>query len=254
MSPSPSPYHPTPVELQQEAAMAARERRTEQAQLNRSRAGARCVLKGLRFISRTTGSVEAAELWRRVEERFNDLAREGCSPAATSANASEQYWSPSDFDHLLSAKLKDLATSGKLLKKLHVLKLKNLELFSMTSGSLQVNWKYRIAPSSPRLEGRSPKMMLLEDVQGEPLKLGSDASRRLTRSQVDAELVRMATMTAEAAAAAAAHAVAEAEAIMAEAEAAAREAEAAEAEARAAQAFAEAAVLTLKNRNAAKLV
>ena len=57
--------------------MAARERRREQAQLNRSRAGARRVLKGLRFISRTTGSVEAAELWRRVEERFNDLAREG---------------------------------------------------------------------------------------------------------------------------------------------------------------------------------
>ena len=57
--------------------MAARERRREQAQLNRSRAGARRALKGLRFISRTTGSVEAAELWRRVEERFNDLAREG---------------------------------------------------------------------------------------------------------------------------------------------------------------------------------
>ncbi|CAD6257646.1 unnamed protein product [Miscanthus lutarioriparius] len=48
------------------------------------------------------------------------------------------------------------------LQKLHVLKLKNLELFSMTSGSLQVNRKYRIAPSSPRLEGRSPKMLLLE--------------------------------------------------------------------------------------------
>ncbi|XP_066382313.1 respiratory burst oxidase homolog protein E-like isoform X1 [Miscanthus floridulus] len=76
-SPSPSPYRPTPVELQREAAMAARERRREQAQLNRSRAGARRALKGLRFISRTTGSVEAAELWRRVEERFNDLAREG---------------------------------------------------------------------------------------------------------------------------------------------------------------------------------
>jgi respiratory burst oxidase len=57
--------------------MAARERRREQAQLNRSRAGARRALKGLRFISRTTGSVEAAELWRRVEERFNNLAREG---------------------------------------------------------------------------------------------------------------------------------------------------------------------------------
>ena len=75
-SPSPAPS-PTPAELQREAAMAARERRREQAQLNRSRAGARRALKGLRFISRTTGSVEAAELWRRVEERFNGLAREG---------------------------------------------------------------------------------------------------------------------------------------------------------------------------------
>ena len=76
-SPAPSPRRPTPAELQREAAMAARERRREQAQLNRSRAGARRALKGLRFISRTTGSVEAAELWRRVEERFNGLAREG---------------------------------------------------------------------------------------------------------------------------------------------------------------------------------
>jgi respiratory burst oxidase len=76
-SPAPSPRLPTPAELQREAAMAARERRREQAQLNRSRAGARRALKGLRFISRTTGSVEAAELWRRVEERFNGLAREG---------------------------------------------------------------------------------------------------------------------------------------------------------------------------------
>ena len=87
------------------------------------------------------------------------------------------------------------------------------------------------------------------------MKVMNDASKSLTRSQVDDELARMATMTPEAAAAAAAaRAVAEAEAIMAEAEAAAREAEVAEAEAQAAQAFAEAALLTLKNRNAAKLV
>ncbi|XP_062193496.1 single myb histone 5-like [Phragmites australis] len=145
----------------------------------------------------------------------------------------EQYWPPSDFDHLLSAKLKDLTTSGKLIK---------------------VNRKYRIAPSSPYSEGRSPKMLLLEDVQREPFKVGSDDSKTLTRSQVDAELAHMATMSAEAAAVAAARAVAEAEAIMAEAEAAAREAEAAEADAQAAQAFAEAAFLTLKNRNAAKLM
>ena len=82
----------------------------------------------------------------------------------------------------------------------------------------------------------------------------NDVSKSLTRSQVDDELARMATMTPEAAAAAAARAVAEAEAIMAEAEAAAREAEVAEAEAQAAQAFAEVALLTWKNRNAAKLV
>jgi transcription factor MYB, plant len=117
-----------------------------------------------------------------------------------------------------------------------------------------VNRKYRIAPSSPNSERRSPKMPLLEDVQREPVKIWSDDTKTLTRSQVDAELARMATMTAEEASVAAARAVAEAEAIMAEAEAAAKEAEAAEAEAQAAQAFAEAAFLTLKNRNAGKLV
>ncbi|KAM0910540.1 hypothetical protein ACQ4PT_014076 [Festuca glaucescens] len=76
-SPSPRAPTPTPAELQREAAMAARERRRIQARVNRSRAGAKRALKGLRFISRTTGSVEAAELWRRVEDRFNALARDG---------------------------------------------------------------------------------------------------------------------------------------------------------------------------------
>ena len=76
-------------------------------------------------------------------------------------------------------------------------------------------------------------MLMLEDVQREPFKVGSDDSKTLTRSQVDAELAHMATMSAEAAAVAAARAVAEADAIMAEAEAAAREAEAAEADAQA---------------------
>jgi transcription factor MYB, plant len=94
-------------------------------------------------------------------------------------------------------------------------------------------------------------MLLLEDVQKESFKVQSDDSKILTRAQVDAELSRMATMTAEEAEVAAACAVAEAEAILAEAEEAAREAEA---DARAAQAFAEAALLTLKNRNAAKSV
>lgn len=67
-----------------------------------------------------------------------------------------------------------------------------------------------------------------------------------TKSQIDAELLRMKSMTAQEAAAAAAKAVAEAEAAIAEAEEAAREAEAAEAEAEAAHIFAQAAMNALK--------
>ncbi|XP_008644292.1 single myb histone 6 isoform X1 [Zea mays] len=182
----------------------------------------------------TSSSKKSHRLDNIIMEAIKNLNEPTGSHRTTIANyIEEQYWPPSDFDHLLSAKLKDLSTSGKLIK---------------------VNRKYRIAPSSPNSERRSPKMPLLEDVQREPVKIWSDDTKTLTRSQVDAELARMATMTAEEASVAAARAVAEAEAIMAEAEAAAKEAEAAEAEAQAAQAFAEAAFLTLKNRNAGKLV
>lgn len=148
----------------------------------------------------------------------------------------EQYWPPADFDHVLSAKLNELTSSGKLMK---------------------VNRKYRIAPSSSFLEGRSSKMLLLDDIKKEPTKVEKverDGFTAHTKSQVDAELARMRNMSAEEAAAAAARAVAEADAIMAEAEAAVREAEAAEADAVAAQAFAEATMLTLKNRSSAKLI
>nr|TKW13573.1 hypothetical protein SEVIR_5G110700v2 [Setaria viridis] len=78
-----------------------------------------------------------------IMEAIKNLNEPTGSHRTTIANyIEEQYWPPSDFDHLLSAKLKDLAASGKLIK---------------------VNRKYRIAPSSPRLEGRSPKMLLLEE-------------------------------------------------------------------------------------------
>ncbi|TVU05651.1 hypothetical protein EJB05_48822, partial [Eragrostis curvula] len=75
----PAAAAPAPSDPLREAALAARERRRLQArQLNRSRSGARRALKGLRFISRTTTAGESpAELWRRVEERFNALARDG---------------------------------------------------------------------------------------------------------------------------------------------------------------------------------
>lgn len=181
----------------------------------------------------------------------------GSYKTAVSNYIEEQYWPPADFDHVLSAKLNELTATGKLIK---------------------VHRKYRIAPSSSFLEGRSSKMLLLEDIQKEPNKVDRaerverserveraervERSERVerdglvaqTKSQVDAELARMRNMTAEEAAAAAARAVAEADAIMAEAEAAVREAEAAEADAVAAQAFAEAAMLTLKNRSSAKLI
>ncbi|XP_047069375.1 respiratory burst oxidase homolog protein E-like isoform X3 [Lolium rigidum] len=72
-SPSPLPEQPR----QEAAVMAARERRRVQARVNRSRSGARRALKGLRFISRATGSAEATALWGSVEERFNELSRDG---------------------------------------------------------------------------------------------------------------------------------------------------------------------------------
>ncbi|KAJ1700512.1 hypothetical protein LUZ63_000291 [Rhynchospora breviuscula] len=80
---SPSPCRSSSVERDSAAAaataaaLAAREKRRVQARLNRTRSGAQRALKGLRFISRTTGTVEAAELWCRVEERFYKLAKDG---------------------------------------------------------------------------------------------------------------------------------------------------------------------------------
>ncbi|XP_078156708.1 respiratory burst oxidase homolog protein E-like isoform X2 [Carex rostrata] len=79
---SPSPCRSSSVDKETAApattaALTAREKRRVQAKLNRSRSGAQRALKGLRFISRTTDSVEAAEMWRRVEERFYKLAKDG---------------------------------------------------------------------------------------------------------------------------------------------------------------------------------
>lgn len=97
-----------------------------------------------------------------------------------------------------------------------------------------------------RLEGGRPS--------GSSPRFDKDDINVPTRGQIDLELQKMRSMTAQEAAAAAAQAVAEAEAAIAEAEEAAREAEAAEADAEAAQAFAEAAMKTLKGRTAQRLV
>lgn len=137
----------------------------------------------------------------------------------------DQYNTPTNFKRTLSAKLKGLTASGKLIK---------------------VNRKYRIAPSATFSQARRNPGMSVPEAR--PIRVEKDDIRNVMKSQVDAELAKMRTMSVQEAAAAAARAVAEAEAAIAEAEEAAKEAEAAEADADAAHAFAEAAMTTLKNR------
>ncbi|CAL9193791.1 unnamed protein product [Musa hybrid cultivar] len=153
----------------------------------------------------------------------------GSNKTTISMYIEDQYWPPSDFTPLLSAKLKALTASGRLIKV--------------------VKHNYRIAPTSAFLNGKTSKLLLHEGRQNEHYRIMSDDFRPVLRCHVDAELARMRNMTSQEAASAAAQAVAEAEAAMVKAEEAAREAEAAEADAEAAQAFAEAAMLTMKSRN-----
>ncbi|KAA8534741.1 hypothetical protein F0562_029817 [Nyssa sinensis] len=58
-------------------AISARDARRIKAQLARSRSGARQALNGLRFISKTTGTSDANELWKQVESRFESLVKDG---------------------------------------------------------------------------------------------------------------------------------------------------------------------------------
>lgn len=154
--------------------------------------------------------------------------RTGSNRTSIAMYIEEQYWTPPNFIRLLSAKLKLLTSNGKLIK---------------------VKRKYRIPPSMNHSEaGRSSSLLL----EGKPKDYSPKVEMKkdvkiFSRSQIDADLVKMTTMTAHEAAMAAAQAVAEAEAAIAEAEEAAKEAEAAEADAEVAQAFAEAAMKALQN-------
>ncbi|GAB4838349.1 Telomere repeat-binding factor 1 [Ancistrocladus abbreviatus] len=158
----------------------------------------------------------------------------GSNKTAIASYIEDQYWAPPDFKRLLSAKLKFLISSGKLIK---------------------VKRNYRIA-SFPTFSDRRRNLPMItqEARQLTPLKMDRDELHILTKTQIDLELAKIRNMTAQEAAAAAARAVAEAEAAIAEAEEAAREAEAAEADAEAAQAFAEAAMKTLRGRGAQKMM
>lgn len=120
---------------------------------------------------------------------------------------------------------------------------------------LQVKRRYRIAPVPTHPDRRRNSSLLLSDArQRISMKLDRDVPNVITKSQIDLELAKIRSMTAQEAAAVAAQAVAEAEAAIAEAEEAAKEAEAAEADAEAAQAFADAAMKTLNGGNSPKLV
>ncbi|KAI4326011.1 hypothetical protein MLD38_031369 [Melastoma candidum] len=158
----------------------------------------------------------------------------GSDRADIAAYIEDQYWAPPNFKKLISAKLKLLIANGKLIKVKH---------------------RYRIAPNSRTAESRkgTPK----PHIEGRSKESSPKADKRevkiFNKSQIDTELSRMQTMTAQEAAVAAARAVAEAEVAIAEAEAAAREAEAAEAEAEAAQVFAQAALNAWKCRTTIQL-
>ncbi|KAL0384308.1 UNVERIFIED_CONTAM: Telomere repeat-binding factor 1 [Sesamum radiatum] len=167
-----------------------------------------------------------------IMEAINNLREPGGSnKTSIAAYIEDQYWAPPNFKRILSAKLKHLAATGKLIK---------------------MKRKYKIASPSTLSERRRNPSIPVEGRQRISPRIDRD-DISLTKSQIDLELAKMRSMTPQEAAAAAAQAVAEAEAAMAEAEEAAREAEAAEADAEAAQAFAEAALKTLKGRNTPRM-
>ncbi|KAB2617717.1 telomere repeat-binding factor 1-like [Pyrus ussuriensis x Pyrus communis] len=170
-----------------------------------------------------------ARLDHLILEAITNLKEPGGSDrAAIAMHIEEQYWAPPKLKKLLSSKLKNMTATGKLIKVKH---------------------RYRIPLSSATSEKRrSSSALLLEGKQKDSLRKDKSDINILTKSQVDADLTKMRSMTAQEAAAAAAQAVAEAEAAIAAAEEAAREAEAAEAEAEAAQVFAKAAMKALKCR------
>ncbi|CAI8590322.1 unnamed protein product [Vicia faba] len=172
-------------------------------------------------------SIERFRLDNLIMEAISSLNELGGSNKTTIASfILDNYYPPADFKNLLSAKLKYLASSGKLIK---------------------VKRRYRIAPTQAYSDrGRHPPMLLLEGSQKGSMKFDIDDTNMPSQSEIDYELEKLRSMSAEEAAAVAARAVAEAEAAIAEAEEATREAEAAEADADVAQAFADAAMKSVK--------
>ncbi|CAJ1963049.1 unnamed protein product [Sphenostylis stenocarpa] len=196
----------------------------------------------------------------------------GSNKTAIAAFIEDQYWALPGLKRMLSAKLKFLTASGKLIKTnsvvlliIRVTEVGGVEfgLYDRTIEDLsvglaliyQVNRKYRIAPIAAYSDRRRNSSMLFFDGrQKTSMKIEKDETNILTKSQIDLELAKIRSMTPQEAAAFAARAVAEAEAAIAEAEEAAKEAEAAEADAEAAQAIADATTKSGKGRKSPRRV
>ncbi|KAB2019722.1 hypothetical protein ERO13_D07G016600v2 [Gossypium hirsutum] len=65
------------VDQIQDRRITARDERRIKAKLQRTKSSAERALKGLRFISKNTGENDAVEMWKRVESRFESLAKDG---------------------------------------------------------------------------------------------------------------------------------------------------------------------------------
>ncbi|KAA8531560.1 hypothetical protein F0562_006269 [Nyssa sinensis] len=93
----------------------------------------------------------------------------------------EQYSAPPELERLLAANLKLLIENGKLIKVKH---------------------QYRIAPTSTSFDPRRDSSLLpLEGKQKNSPKVEKNDFKTLTKSQIDAELEKMRSMTAHEAAA-----------------------------------------------------
>ncbi|KAL4318758.1 hypothetical protein GQ457_18G001750 [Hibiscus cannabinus] len=62
---------------EQDRRITARDERRIKAKLQRTKSSAERALKGLRFISKNTGANDAEQMWKRVESRFESLAKDG---------------------------------------------------------------------------------------------------------------------------------------------------------------------------------
>ncbi|XP_021770419.1 telomere repeat-binding factor 1-like isoform X2 [Chenopodium quinoa] len=193
-------------------------------------------------VATSSAPVEISPAPKRSIVRLDNLILEaitnlkesgGSNKTAIGSYIEDQYWAPPDFKRVLSAKLKFLTSSGKLIK---------------------VKRDYQISPSLAFPEKRRNLPMLAQEIRQVNLPKIDRDDLSMLKSQIDLELAKMRSMTPQDAAAAASRAVTEAETALAEAEDAEREADEAEADAEAAQAFASAATKMLRGRNAPKVM